>query len=387
MKNFFKIQEKDQKSKARAGVIHTLHGDLETPMIMIVGTRATVKSMTPRQLEEIGVPVVLCNTYHLFLTPGEDLIHESGGLHQFMNWPKPIFTDSGGFQIFSMGHGTVAEEIKGKSNMNREKTLLKISEEGASFRSYLDGSIHSLTPEKSIQIQHKLGADMIAVLDECTPFHVQKSYTEDSMHMTHRWLERCQAEHRRLSSRQALFGIIQGGVYPDLRQQSADFIAQADTDGICIGGSLGQDKKQMQEVVEMTIDRLPREKPVHLLGIGDLETLLFGVKMGIDTFDCVAPTRNARHGLLFCSETKTKKIQITNSAYRRDLNPIDKNCDCYVCRNFSRAYISYLLRAREMLGVELCTYHNVHFVVSFMKKIRQAILDNRLEEFEGGFFG
>ena len=381
MKKFFEIQEKDKKTRARAGVINTLHGSLETPAIMIVGTRATVKSITPRQLEEIGVPVVLCNTYHLFLNPGEDIIEKSGGLHGFMNWQKPIFTDSGGFQIFSMGHGTVAEEIKGKQNMNRQKTLLEITEDGATFKSYLDGSIHTLTPESSIQIQKKLGADMIAVLDECTPFHVNKEYTKSSMEMTHRWLERCQAEHRRLKSKQALFGIIQGGVYEDLREISTDFVVRADTDGICIGGSLGKNKEQMQKVVDQTCSRIPPEKPVHLLGIGDLETLLFGVKMGIDTFDCVAPTRNARHGLLFCNEKKDKKIQITHSAYRSDLNPIDKTCSCYVCQNFSRAYINYLLRAREMLGVELCTYHNIHYVVSFMRRIREAILEGSLSEF------
>ncbi len=385
--SFFKIEKQDKKTKARAGVINTLHGELKTPMIMIVGTKATVKGITTAQLDEIGVPVVLANTYHLYLNPGQKIIKKAGGLHGFMNWDKPIFTDSGGFQIFSMGHGTVADEIKGRGNRHKQKTLLKLSEEGAVFKSYLDGSEHLLTPEKSIQIQHDLGADMIAVLDECTPFHVSKRYTEKSMKMTHRWLLRCIDEHKKLKSKQALYGIIQGGVYPDLRKASTEFVAKQETAGICIGGSLGKNKTQMNATVQMTTEMIGASKPIHLLGIGgDLEDLVWGVEAGIDTFDCVAPTRNARHGTLFCSEAKNKKLQITNSRFRTDLSPIDKNCSCYVCKNFSRAYLSYLLRANEMLGTQLCTYHNIHFVVNFMKKIRQAILEDRLYEFKKDFF-
>lgn len=384
---FFEVLKKDKKSKARAGVINTLHGPLETPMIMIVGTKATVKGISPAQLEEIGVPVVLANTYHLFLNPGEQIIKEAGGLHGFMNWQKPIFTDSGGFQIFSMGHGTVADEIKGRGNRHREKTLLKITEDGAEFRSYLDGSKRLLTPEKSIQIQHDLGADMIAVLDECTPFHVTKRYTERSMEMTHRWLVRCIDMHKKLKSKQALYGIIQGGVYEDLRQKSTEFVASQDTAGICIGGSLGEDKKQMNDTVQMTTDMISADKPIHLLGIGgDLEDLLWGVSAGIDTFDCVAPTRNARHGTLYHSKAKNKKIQITNSVFREDFSSIDENCDCYVCRNFSRAYVNYLIRAKEMLGVILASYHNIHFIVNFMKNMRQAILEDRFEQFREDFY-
>lgn len=381
--SFFTIVKKDKGSEARAGVLHTLHGDLETPALMIVGTKATVKGITPAQLEEMGVSVVLANTYHLYLSPGADLIRSAGGLHGFMNWQKPIFTDSGGFQIFSMGHGTVADEIKGRNSMNRQKTLLKLTEDGAHFKSYLDGSIHLFTPEKSIQIQYDLGADMIAVLDECTPFHVTKRYTELSMEMTHRWLDRCIAEHKRLKSKQALYGIIQGGVYEDLRNISAEYVGNSATPGICIGGSLGKDKEQMNATVRMTQAILPKEKPIHLLGIGgDLVDLITGVENGMDTFDCVAPTRNARHGTLFHKKAPNHKLQITNSAYRADLSPIDENCDCYVCQNFSRAYVAYLLRANEMLGVELCSYHNIHFVVRFMREMRQAILDERFEGFK-----
>jgi queuine tRNA-ribosyltransferase len=267
--SFFSIIHKDKKTRARAGIIHTQHGDLETPMIMTVGTKGTVKGITTRQLEEIGVSVILANTYHLYLSPGNDLIREAGGLHKFMNWNKPMFTDSGGFQIFSMGHGTIAEEIKGVGR-NGSKTLLKLTEEGATFRSYIDGSTHLLTPEKSIQIQYDLGADMIAVLDECTPMHVSKRYTERSMEMTHRWLLRCKNEHKRLGSKQALYGIIQGGVYDDLRKHSTEFIAKQNMDGICIGGCLGKDKEEMARTVRMTTDLLPKEKPVHLLGLVEI---------------------------------------------------------------------------------------------------------------------
>lgn len=378
--SFFELIHKDGKTNARAGVLHTLHGKLETPMIMIVGTKATVKGITPAQLEEIGVPVVLANTYHLHLLPGEDLVQKAGGLHGFMKWDKPIFTDSGGFQIFSMGHGSVAEEIKGKGNRIEKRSLLKINEEGASFRSYLNGDIKTLTPETSIQIQHKLGADMIAVLDECTPFHVDRKYTRKSMEMTHRWLDRCKAEHSRLDSKQALYGIIQGGVYPDLRKTSTEYISASNTEGICIGGSLGRDKPQMYEVVKMVMDIIPKEKPVHLLGIGDPEDLIESVENGIDTFDCVAPTRNARHGLLFSQDSKPLRLNVKNASFRNDFSPVDSQCSCYTCKNFSRAYLHYLLKANEMLGTTLCAIHNIAFIVNFMKEMRRAILNDQFTE-------
>lgn len=382
MTEFFTIQKKDANSRARAGVIHTLHGDLETPCLMTVGTKATVKTLSTEDLKKVGVGCVLCNTYHLHLYPGEDLVAKMGGLHNFMHWDGPMFTDSGGFQVFSMGHGTVADEIKSSEKRHSRSRVLKISEEGVRFQSYLDGSHKMLTPESSIQIQHKLGADMIAVFDECTPFHVDKNYTRQSMDMTHRWLDRCIAEHKKLHSSQALYGIIQGGVYEDLRTISTDFIEQSNTPGICIGGSLGKDKPQMYEVVDMVMQRLSPEKPVHLLGIGDLDDLIAGVKRGVDTFDCVTPTRNARHGLLFCSESPDKKIRITNAPFREDQNPIDVNCTCEVCKNYSRAYIHYLFRANEFLSIRLATYHNVHFIQNFMQEMRQAILEDRFDAFE-----
>ncbi len=384
MKKFFKILKKDKKTKARAGVINTLHGPLETPVLMTVGTKANVKAITPAQLKEIGVGVVLCNTYHLFLSPGEDIVEKMGGLHGFMNWDGPIFTDSGGFQIFSMGHGIDANEVKSIKSQNVSKTLLKITEEGATFKSYIDGSKHMLTPEKSIQVQNKLGADMIVALDECTPMHVDKTYTRRSMEMTHRWLLRCIKEHKKLKSKQALYGVIQGGVYKDLRKISTDFIVKTDTEGICIGGSLGKDKAGIYKTVSDVIgDDFPEDKPVHFLGIGsDLEELVRCVELGVDTFDCVTPTRNARHGSLYSTEAKNFKMNINNSKFRKDPAPIDKNCDCYVCKNFSRAYINFLLRAKEMLGVELCSYHNIYFMNDFMRKMREAILDGRFFEFQ-----
>ena len=382
MSKFFTIEKQDTQSRARAGVIHTLHGDLETPCLMTVGTKASVKTLSSEDLQKIGVGCVLCNTYHLHLYPGEDLVAKMGGLHAFMRWDGPMFTDSGGFQVFSMGHGTVADEIKGSEKRHSRNRVLSISEEGVKFQSYLDGNHKMLTPESSIQIQHKLGADMIAAFDECTPFHVDKIYTRQSMEMTHRWLDRCIAEHKKLKSTQALYGIIQGGVYEDLRNISADYIEQSNTPGICIGGSLGKDKSQMYEVVDMVMKRLSPEKPVHLLGIGDLDDLIAGVKRGIDTFDCVTPTRNARHGLLFCSESPDKKIRITNAPFREDEGPIDANCTCEVCQNYSRAYIHYLFRAKEFLAIRLATYHNVHFIQHFMKEMRQAILEDRLDAFE-----
>lgn len=382
MKEFFTVQKKDAHSRARAGVIHTLHGDLETPCLMTVGTKASVKTLSTEDLKKVGVGCVLCNTYHLHLHPGEDLIAQMGGLHGFMGWDGPMFTDSGGFQVFSMGHGTVADEIKSSEKRHSRNRVLKISEEGVNFQSYLDGSHKMLTPESSLQIQHKLGADMIAAFDECTPFHVDKIYTRKSMEMTHRWLDRCIVEHEKSQSTQALYGIIQGGVYDDLRKISTDFIEKSNTPGICVGGSLGKDKHQMYDVVDMVLQRISPEKPVHLLGIGDLDDLVAGVERGIDTFDCVTPTRNARHGLLFSSETPEKKLRITNAPFREDSSPIDKNCTCEVCKNYSRAYIHYLFRAKEFLAIRLATYHNVHFIQNFVREMRESILEDRFQSFK-----
>lgn len=387
MPDFFSIQKKDSHSRARAGTIHTAHGDLQTPCLMTVGTKATVKTLTPFDLKKIGVGCVLANTYHLHLSPGEDLIAKLGGLHAFMQWDGPMFTDSGGFQVFSMGHGTVADEIKGRERRHAKKRVLDITEEGVRFHSYLNGDERFLSPESSIQIQHKLGADMIAAFDECTPSHVDKHYTRQSMERTHRWLDRCIAEHRTLKSDQALFGIIQGGVYPDLRDISLDFVQRSGTPGICIGGSLGKNKTEMFDVISHAMDRLSSEKPVHLLGIGDLDDLILGVEQGIDTFDCVTPTRNARHGLLFCSNSPDHRLRITNAEFREDTAPIDPDCDCEVCQNFTRAYVHYLFRAGEYLAIRLATHHNVHFIQRFVRQMRESIVEEKFQMFKEQWLG
>ncbi|MFM8454699.1 MAG: tRNA guanosine(34) transglycosylase Tgt, partial [Gammaproteobacteria bacterium] len=296
---YFKISHQDPKSKARCGILSTPHGALETPAFIFCATKAALKGVMPEQAEAANTQIILANTYHLMLQPGADLVAQQGGLHKFMGWNGPMLTDSGGFQIFSLGHGSVAEEIKGKRSHagNRSKTLLKITEEGAKFRSYIDGKIHHLTPELAIEIQNKLGADFILVLDECTPFHVSKEYTRKSMQLSHRWAQRSYDHYRHLNiQKQALYGIVQGGVYSDLRQESAAFINGIDFFGQAIGGSLGADKNQMHDIVIETRGYLNNNRPTHLLGIGGLSDIVAGVKAGIDTFDCVHPTRLARHG-------------------------------------------------------------------------------------------
>jgi queuine tRNA-ribosyltransferase len=381
--NLFSIQKKAKDSEARAGTIHTPHGDLPTPALMIVGTKANVKNMTPIDLKECQVPVVLCNTYHLFLYPGEERIDEMGGLSKFMSWDGPTFTDSGGFQVFSMGLGNEANEIKSRYRRHTNKQMLQITEEGALFQSYRDGQKHLLTAEKSLQIQHKIGADLIVAFDECTPLHVDKKYTQKSMEMTHRWLDRSIAEHQKLGGEQVLYGVIQGGFYDDLRDISVDYILKSDTPGICIGGSLGTNKVEMHGLTKHVMARMNGiEKPVHLLGIGDLDDLIQGVEQGIDTFDCVTPTRNARHGLLFSKNEPLHKLRMGNSQYKNDPLPIDPSCECKVCQNYSRAYIHYLLKAEEALGLHLATYHNIYFITKFMRDMRNSILEDRFPEFK-----
>ena len=379
---FFKVEKSCGQTSARAGVLQVEHGKVQTPVLMTVGTKANVKSVDTQILQSLGVQVVLANTFHLHIFPGESLVASFGGLHKFMSWPGPMFTDSGGFQVFSMGHGNVADEIKGKGMRHGKRTLLKIDESGAVFKSYRDGAEKILTPEISMQIQHKLGADMVAAFDECTPFHAGKIYTEKSMHRTHRWLKRCQSEMARIGSKQKLFGIVQGGVFEDLREISCNFVANAGTSGICIGGSLGRNKQQMASVVEFCMKRLPKEKPVHLLGVGDFPDLVLAVESGVDSFDCVSPTRNARHGLLFSREFPSWKMNLTASIFKADPRPICKSCQCPVCQKYSRGYLHFLLRANEMLGMQLCTMHNIFFMHDFMRKMREAILHDNFPSFK-----
>jgi queuine tRNA-ribosyltransferase len=363
MSAFFEIAAEDARSAARAGTLHTAHGDVPTPIFMPVGTQATVKTVSPDELRQVGAHIVLGNTYHLYLRPGADLISEFGGLHRFMHWDRPILTDSGGFQVFSLAD-------------NRS-----ISEEGVLFRSHIDGSEHLFSPESVVAVEEKLGADIIMPLDECTPYPCPRDYAEEAMERTHRWAERAKAAQRR--SDQALFGILQGSAYADLRRRSAETLAAFDFPGYAIGGlSVGEPKDVMHEMLEACIPFLPRDKPRHLLGVGSPEDLLEGVLRGVDMFDCVLPTRVARNGTLM---VRTGRVNIRNAQYERDARPVEEGCACYTCRNFTRAYLRHLFRSREILGLRLATIHNLHFVLDLMAQIRESIRQGRFVAFMEAF--
>jgi len=375
--------------RARIGRIETPHGVVETPAFIFCATKAAIKSVTAEQMRESGTQIILSNTYHLMLQPGADVVAHHGGLQKFTGWRGPMLSDSGGFQIFSLGHGSIANEIKGRQNNQRPKTLLRITEEGARFKSYIDGRTWMLTPEDSIRIQHKLGADMIVVLDECTPFHVEKNYTKDSMEMSNRWAKRCLTEFLKLNEngKQRLYGIIQGGVFEDLREQACDFVNSQNFFGHAIGGSLGASKEQMYDVVNFTASKLDRARPIHLLGIGGIKDIFNGVRAGIDTFDCVHPTRLARHGgalvkPLSINDTKKEHINLTNSTFKLDNEPIEPDCTCSTCKNYSRGYIHHLLKASEMIASTLISIHNIHFMNRLLTEIREALVDCTLDAVE-----
>lgn len=352
----FELVKKSEISGARAGILHTPHGDILTPVFMPVGTQATVKAMTPEELTGIGAQIILSNTYHLFLRPGSQLVQKAGGLHKFMNWERPILTDSGGFQVFSLGD------------------LRKISEEGVEFRSHLDGSKHFFTPERVMQIEYELGADIIMAFDECAPIPSDYDYVKNSMERTTRWAKRCKDAFGAISQgRQALFGIVQGGVYKDLRERSIADLVDLDFPGYGIGGlSVGEPKETMYEVLSYTTPLLPQQKPRYLMGVGSPDALTEGVKLGVDMFDCVLPTRIARNGTAMTSHGK---IAIKNSCYAEDFTPLDYNCDCYCCKNYTRAYLRHLYKANEILSSRLITTHNLHFLIKMMENIRQKIID------------
>lgn len=372
--------------RARRGRLVTPHGILETPAFIFCATKAAMKSVTPKQLESEQTQVILANTYHLSLQPGSEVVGRQGGLHRFMGWSGPMLTDSGGFQIFSLGHGSVAEEIKGRRYHQRPQTLIKINEEGATFRSYVDGTTHHLTPERSIDIQRQLRADLIVVLDECTPFHVDKDYTQRSMEMSHRWALRSLEQHKRYDDgKQALYGIIQGGVYSDLRAKSCDFVNENPFFGHAIGGSLGAEKSQMYDVVGMCTEKLDVLRPIHLLGIGGIQDIFTGVSLGVDTFDCVHPTRLARHGGALVRPPHNpipgrEHINLHNSRYRNDKAPIEPDCPCYTCSTFSKAYIHHLIKANELLAHTLVTIHNVRFMNRLMQTIRTSLESGLFEQ-------
>jgi queuine tRNA-ribosyltransferase len=320
--------------------------------------------------------MVLGNTFHLFLNPGHERIAALGGLHEFMGWRQPIITDSGGFQVFSLGHGTVAEEIKGRrAERGRHSRILEIAEEGVRFRSYVDGSERFMGPETSMQVQNALGSDIALAFDECTPFHAERDYTARSMHRTHRWLERCvdwQCNHA--PAGQVLYGIVQGGVYEDLRHESATTVAAAGTPGIAIGGSLGADKQQMRDVVAWTLSALPDDRPRHLLGIGDVDDIVWAVELGIDTFDCATPTRLARHGTALVPDRERRwRLDLIKADHADSRDPIQDDCSCYVCTHHTRAYLHYLVRSKELTAVRLLTLHNLTFMRSLMGRLRGAI--------------
>ncbi len=354
---------KDPGCAARLGIIGTPHGDVRTPAFMPVGTQGTVKGLTPEQVRGLGADIILGNTYHLYLRPGHRLVSDLGGLHRFMNWPGPILTDSGGFQIYSLG------------------ALRRMSEEGATFQSHIDGSKHFLSPEKAVEIQEALGSDIMMCLDECIAYPAGREEVERALARTTRWADRCKQIRR--NQAQALFGIVQGGVYPDLRRRSAEEMKAIGFDGYAIGGlSVGEPKELMLENLAETAPLLPEERPRYLMGVGTPEDLVEGVFQGIDMFDCVMPTRSARNGLLF---TNGEKVVIKNARYREDASPIDSECDCYTCQNYSRAYLRHLFVAGEILAMVLNTIHNLRYYLHLMERIREAIRADRYSEFRDSF--
>lgn len=360
----FRLLKTDIDSEARSGELITPHGIIKTPVFMPVGTQATVKTMSPEELKAVGAQIILSNTYHLYLRPGHELIKKAGGLHSFMNWDRPILTDSGGFQVFSLSG------------------LRDISEEGVSFASHIDGSKHFLSPEKAVEIQMALGADIIMAFDECPPYPAEYDYVKDSLERTTRWLERCQKAHTK--DDQALFGIVQGGMFKDLRAQSVKEITAIELPGYAIGGlSVGEPKEIMYDVLAFTAPLLPKNKPRYLMGVGSPEDLLEGVIRGVDMFDCVLPTRIARNGSVF---TQSGQITIRNATYAEDFTPIDPYCDCYTCQNYTKAYVRHLIKRNEILGFRLTTYHNLYFLTRLMEKIRQAIQEDVLKEFRDDFY-
>jgi queuine tRNA-ribosyltransferase len=373
----FEILALDGGTRARAGTLRTAHGEVRTPAFVPLATKATVKGLLPHEVSALGYDMVLGNTYHLFLDPGQDLIERFGGLHEFMGWTGPIITDSGGFQVFSMGHGTVADELKGRAASGSERAgkVLSISEDGVRFRSYLDGSVRFMAPETSMEVQAALGSDVALVFDECTPFHVDREYTQRSTERTHRWLDRCLEWHEREGpARQAVFGIVQGGTYPDLRRESAERVSAAAIDGIAIGGTLGRDKDEMRGVLKATMPHLPSEAPIHLLGIGEVDDLIAGIGLGVDVFDCAVPTRLARHGVALGPEPARRfRIDLTKGRYADDRGPIVEGCPCEACAGHSRAYLHYLARAKELTGARLLTLHNLVYTRALIDGARAAI--------------
>lgn len=361
----YELIKEEKNTGARLGILHTPHGSFETPIYMPVGTLATVKGLSPEELKDMGAEIVLSNTYHLWLRPGEDIVEEAGGLHKFMNWDRGVLTDSGGFQVFSLSD------------------MRKIEEEGVNFRNHISGEKLFLTPEKAIQIENALGADIIMSFDECPDFHHSYDYVKNSINRTTRWAERGLKAHQRPDD-QALFGIVQGAGYKDLRIQHARDLVSLDFPGYSIGGlSVGETKDEMNSVLDYLTPELPKDKPRYLMGVGSPDALIDGVIRGVDMFDCVLATRIARNGTCM---TSTGRLVVKNAQYARDFRPIDENCDCYTCRNYTRAYVRHLIKTDELFGMRLASIHNVYFLLELMRNVRKAIMDDQLLEFREDFF-
>ncbi|MGE5473991.1 MAG: tRNA guanosine(34) transglycosylase Tgt [Ignavibacteriales bacterium] len=361
----YELIKKCSRTGARRGRVHTPHGIIETPVFMPVGTQATVKSISPRELEEIGAKIILSNTYHLFIRPGHELVKQAGGLHNFMNWGGAILTDSGGFQVFSLAE------------------LRNIKEEGVTFKSHLDGSKQFISPEKAMEIENALGADIIMAFDECAPYPSDYSYAKEAMERTTRWAVRCKETHKN-TEKQALFGIVQGVTYKDLRQESAKRLVELDFPGYAIGGlSVGEPAEIMYEVLDYTTPLLPSDKPRYLMGVGTPDYLIEGTLRGVDMFDCVLPTRIARNGTAM---TSRGKVVVRNAVYEKDFSSLDPECDCYACKNFTRAYLRHLIKANEILGIRLVSLHNLRFLIKLMENVRIAIEEDRLPEFRNEFY-
>jgi queuine tRNA-ribosyltransferase len=384
----FNTAGEDAGSRARAGVLVLAHGEVRTPAFVPLATKATVRGLEPHEVAGLGYEMVLGNTFHLMLAPGHKLIARRGGLHDFMRWEGPVITDSGGFQVFSMGHGTVADEIKGRAAQSggaeRQGKILSIEEGGVRFRSYIDGSEKFMGPETSMEVQAALRSDIVVAFDECTPFNVTREYTQSSTDRTHRWLDRCldwRSQHA-AGDGSVFYGIVQGGVHEDLRRESAQAVAATACDGIAIGGSLGQDKAQMYEVVDWATSELPPDRPRHLLGVGDIDDLIRGVELGIDTFDCAMPTRLGRHGVAVVPLPDERwRVDLTAARWTESDEPLMEDCGCPTCAGgYSRSYLRYLLHNRELTGMRLITLHNLAFVSDVMRALREAIPAGRLGE-------
>ncbi len=385
--NRFRFEIEARDGRARTGVLHTAHGPIQTPAFIPLATKGTVRGLESSEVAELGYELILGNTYHLFVSPGPERIAAAGGLHGFMGWERSLITDSGGFQVFSLAHGGVADEVKGSGRRGGDHgSVVSIGEEGVRFRSYRDGTSLFISPEVSMQVQAALGSDIALVFDECTPFHADRDYTARSTERTHRWLDRCLEWHgEKGPERQAIFGIVQGGVHEDLRRESAEYVSAAGVDGLAIGGTLGRDKDEMREVLAFTAPLLPEEAPKHLLGIGEVDDLLAGIALGLDVFDCAVPTRLSRHGVALVPDPENRfRLDLRKAGFEGDRSPLVEGCPCPACRHHDRDYLSYLSRTEELTAVRLICLHNLTYMHELTNHARTAIEAGALAKYRVG---